>query len=930
MDNTEDLSARFILGQILSTEIPRTPMIPSGSTQAPSSSGTRRSSRISGRDAGAQTPTDIVRHSMRRRISQSITQKSQPAPRRTAPFVRRKPRSSASMLFDDEQSPRILLKNILMTENVKSPLVHEKTPSGEPEPPLASSSTTNTHHSIELSDLDLSDLTVGNVISTAKGLNRKRPRRSLNVTAFEKRLRGADEAEERSNEASSDISSLSLSSSTSLSLKTPFVDVGTERKGLQRKVSQRRKITEEEFGAAVDKQQITGGTRFLPGKQDLSDTTHCEGFTLGLSKLSEPDVTTDILHCNTALYPQPDAITSDLSVMATQDKLTVAASQIQKDLEEREESMRESEEELNKVQSQAEEEGDVPDDVSQRENEAVSRSEEEVIVSGINAEEEEGTADSEAQENIEAEVVVFDFQEEVVESESQEEVVVFESQEEVVVFESQEEVFESDSQEEVVESESQQEVVESESQQEVVESESQEEVVESESQEEVVESESQEEVVESESQEEVVESESQEEVVESESQEEVVESESQAEVVESESQEEVVESESQEEVVESESQAEVVESESQEEVVESESQEEVVESESQEEAVAASDSDEDEDASQTSNKESSSFHPEPDHRADPESVADGEEHVDKAEHPSEDYPTDFKPRATMDSSSQFEEDGITSGSNKDDGKTERQRSERLDSNLELISRRSCQSEGALVVPIVQEEDLDKAREGLSEVKSKDLGSNLEMEGDENMVEPSNPEQSDASDTEDEEYPTEFSPEEEEDEEDISSKTPAFVRAKRNFFIPDPSDSPTVFKDNQASGTTQAVPAAKPKRARQVKKRSTARKALPKSYLMTVFRHFAKTKVASDVYPVLDEIMDKFFDRLADDLETYAAHAKRTTIDVEDVVLLLKRQGYVNDKVPVEVLIEKYLRMDQRRLLIPIATSGNVVIPKIRK
>lgn len=40
-----------------------------------------------------------------------------------------------------------------------------------------------------------------------------------------------------------------------------------------------------------------------------------------------------------------------------------------------------------------------------------------------------------------------------------------------------------------------------------------------------------------------------------------------------------------------------------------------------------------------------------------------------------------------------------------------------------------------------------------------------------------------------------------------------------------------------------------------------------------------------------------------------------------------RQGYVNDKVPVEVLIEKYLRMDQRRLLIPIATSGNVVISK---
>lgn len=35
-------------------------------------------------------------------------------------------------------------------------------------------------------------------------------------------------------------------------------------------------------------------------------------------------------------------------------------------------------------------------------------------------------------------------------------------------------------------------------------------------------------------------------------------------------------------------------------------------------------------------------------------------------------------------------------------------------------------------------------------------------------------------------------------------------------------------------------------------------------------------------------MDKFFDRLTEDLETYAVHAKRKTIEVEDVELLLKR------------------------------------------
>lgn len=46
--------------------------------------------------------------------------------------------------------------------------------------------------STDLSGLDLPDLTIGTVASTAKGLRRKRPRRSLNVTAFEKRLKDGD------------------------------------------------------------------------------------------------------------------------------------------------------------------------------------------------------------------------------------------------------------------------------------------------------------------------------------------------------------------------------------------------------------------------------------------------------------------------------------------------------------------------------------------------------------------------------------------------------------------------------------------------------------------------------------------------------------------------------------------------------------------
>lgn len=153
---------------------------------------------------------------------------------------------------------------------------------------------------------------------------------------------------------------------SSFSLKTPFVDVRTEKKGLQRRVGNRRKITEEEFGAAVNKRQLEGdhgeatGTVYMSTncviyfslmvfcfssphlevssfvKEGPVETTYSEDISLGLSKLSEPDIMSDIVHCKTALYAQTDATTSNLSIVATQDKPTVMASQLQRQMEQEE------------------------------------------------------------------------------------------------------------------------------------------------------------------------------------------------------------------------------------------------------------------------------------------------------------------------------------------------------------------------------------------------------------------------------------------------------------------------------------------------------------------------------------------------------------------------------------------------------------------
>lgn len=144
------------------------------------------------------------------------------------------------------------------------------------------------------------------------------------------------------------------------------MDVRTEKKGLQRRVGNRRKITEEEFGAAVNKRQLEGDYDEVTGtvcmatncviyfslmvfcfsschlevgsfvKEGPVEATYSEDISLGLSKLSEPDIISDIAHSKTALYAQPDATTLNLSMVATQDKPTVMASQLQRQIEQEE------------------------------------------------------------------------------------------------------------------------------------------------------------------------------------------------------------------------------------------------------------------------------------------------------------------------------------------------------------------------------------------------------------------------------------------------------------------------------------------------------------------------------------------------------------------------------------------------------------------
>ena len=60
-----------------------------------------------------------------------------------------------------------------------------------------------------------------------------------------------------------------------------------------------------------------------------------------------------------------------------------------------------------------------------------------------------------------------------------------------------------------------------------------------------------------------------------------------------------------------------------------------------------------------------------------------------------------------------------------------------------------------------------------------------------------------------------------------------------------------------------------------------------------------------------------------------AHAGRKTIEIEDIVLLMKRQRFISEDRPFEFLVNDYLPLEHAEELLPSAVAGKDVIPQIR-
>ncbi|NXK51175.1 CENPT protein, partial [Chauna torquata] len=124
----------------------------------------------------------------------------------------------------------------------------------------------------------------------------------------------------------------------------------------------------------------------------------------------------------------------------------------------------------------------------------------------------------------------------------------------------------------------------------------------------------------------------------------------------------------------------------------------------------------------------------------------------------------------------------------------------------------------------------------------------------------------------------------------------------------------------------------PLRAKPVPKSSGASQRkmrepeLASSFIKQIFSHYVKMPVARDAFRIVEKCSQRYFKQLSNDLEAYTQHAGRKTVEMADLEVLMRRQGLVTDKMPLHVLVERYLPLEYRKLLIPVAVSGNKVIP----
>ncbi|XP_066493927.1 centromere protein T [Tiliqua scincoides] len=166
---------------------------------------------------------------------------------------------------------------------------------------------------------------------------------------------------------------------------------------------------------------------------------------------------------------------------------------------------------------------------------------------------------------------------------------------------------------------------------------------------------------------------------------------------------------------------------------------------------------------------------------------------------------------------------------------------------------------------------------------------------------------------------------ESENDEPTEKTPTFVHTRAFQCSPLLATPHPLKVSASKSSSKQPLIKRVPKQTERVR-REKREPSLPSSLVKKIFSHYARMPVSKDAFKAVERCVNLYFKHLSEDLEVYTHHAGRKTTEPADLELLMRRQGLITDKMPLNVLIERYMPLEYRKLLIPVATSGNKVVP----
>jgi histone H3/H4 len=167
-----------------------------------------------------------------------------------------------------------------------------------------------------------------------------------------------------------------------------------------------------------------------------------------------------------------------------------------------------------------------------------------------------------------------------------------------------------------------------------------------------------------------------------------------------------------------------------------------------------------------------------------------------------------------------------------------------------------------------------------------------------------------------------------DDEDLLGEVPALED--------EPTEGRTAALQDEPGFETATITRAEArgsmKRTIKVSKYGIEYPSLPPTVVKRLAQNFAKAggikgKITPDAMKSIMQASDWFFEQMGEDLQAYAKHAGRKTIDESDVLTLMKRQRQINPNTTPFALAQRHL---PRELLQELRMPPPVIPKKRRK